>query len=116
VHAVLTREGKIWLKLAEPHVPEGDPGPENVASVFDLLCSTITYLLYKFTLSDQAQVTLPLTVRLSEFGAWGGGQWRDFFFTRPQTRCGRLCVHVAYFLVPCTGTSFRGMQFGRTSN
>ena len=116
MHAVPTREGGSWLKLAGSHVLEGGPGPENVASVFDLLCSTITYLLYKFTLSDQTQVTLQLTVRLSDFGGWGEGSGAIFVFTRPKTRCGRLCVPVAHFLVPCTGTSYSSMQFGRTSN
>lgn len=46
--------GERWLKLAGPNVPEGSQGHENVASVFDFLCSIITYLLYKLTLSDQS--------------------------------------------------------------
>jgi hypothetical protein len=69
--AVPTRGEGRWLKLAAPKVPERGLGPENVACVVYFLCSIITCLLHKLTLSD-------------------------------RTRCGPLCVHVAYILVPYT--------------
>jgi hypothetical protein len=45
---------------------QGDPGPDNIAYVFVFLGSVIICQVYKLTLSDQAQVTLQLTVSLSD--------------------------------------------------
>jgi hypothetical protein len=71
----------MWLKSAGPNVPEGGPGPENVACIFYFLCSIITRLLYKLTLSDQTQVTQQLKVSLSEFFGRGEEVVARFLFS-----------------------------------
>jgi hypothetical protein len=43
-----------------------EPGPEYVVYVFVFLDSIIICRLYKLTISDKAQVTLQLTVSLSD--------------------------------------------------
>jgi hypothetical protein len=53
-------------KLGGPGGPEGGPG-RNVVCVFAFPGSIIICLLHKLTLSAQAQVTLQLTVILSDF-------------------------------------------------
>jgi len=59
--------GAGWqpVKLPAPGHPEGGPEPDYVAHVFGLLVSIVICVLYKLTLSDQAQV-LQLTVSLSD--------------------------------------------------
>jgi hypothetical protein len=57
-------EGGNRYILPEPGGPKGVPGPDCVAYVFVLLGSIIICGLHKLTVSDQAQVTLQLTVSL----------------------------------------------------
>ena len=47
-------------KLPGPGGPDGGPGPDYVAYVFVYLGTIIICLLYKLTLSAQAQVSLEL--------------------------------------------------------
>jgi hypothetical protein len=60
--SVPTRRVGSRYKLPAPGSPEGGPGPDYVAYVFVFLGSIIVCRVYKLTLSDQAQITLPLTV------------------------------------------------------
>ena len=46
--------------------PQGGLGPNYVAYVFAFLRGTIICVLYKITLSDEAQVTLQLRISLSD--------------------------------------------------
>jgi hypothetical protein len=56
------QQGEIRYKLVGP----GGPGPNYVAYVFVFLGRIIMCRLYKLTLSDEAQVTLQLTVSLPD--------------------------------------------------
>jgi hypothetical protein len=86
--------GENRYKLPGPGAPEGGPGPDYVAYVFLFLCSIIICRLYKLALSDQAQVTLQLTVSLSDLvcrfvtGALAGGP-KIFFLTGARIRSRR---------------------------
>jgi hypothetical protein len=53
-------------KLTRPGRPERFLGPDYVARVFVFLRSIIICRLHKLTLSGQSQVTLQLTVSLSD--------------------------------------------------
>jgi len=82
-----------------PNVPEGGPGPENFAGGFDFLCSIITSVLYKLTLSDQTQVTLQLRVGLSDFVGVVGVVARFLFSPDPKPALGgSVCMlHTALY-------------------
>ena len=64
------RGGGSRYKLLGPGGPERGPGPDHVLHVFVFLGSIIIYRLYKLTLSDQTQVTLHLSVSLSDLVIW----------------------------------------------
>ena len=56
--------GDIRYKLPGAGHSEGGPGSDYVAYEFVFLYSIIVFRFYRLTLSDQAQVTLQLTVSL----------------------------------------------------
>ena len=58
--------GRSRCKLRSPGGLQAERGPDYVAHVFAFLGSTIIYRLQQLTFSDQAPVTLQLTVRLAD--------------------------------------------------
>jgi hypothetical protein len=62
---VLTRGGKP-VQITGVRGSGGGPRPEYVAYVFVFLGSAIICQLYKLNLPDQVQVTVQLTVSLSD--------------------------------------------------
>jgi hypothetical protein len=63
--SVLTYLRQYWQEGCEAGTNYWGPAPDCVAYVFVFLGSIVVRQLYKLTLSDQTQVTLQLTVSLS---------------------------------------------------
>jgi hypothetical protein len=85
------RDGGSRYKLLGPGGPEGGPGLDYVTYIFVFLGNIIICRLYKLTFSDQAQVTLQLTVSLSDFKiinkcAFPGGVGEGEIFHRARIR------------------------------